>query len=113
MFLIIILNIKKVFFEWEYEGNIRELEGMMERVVIVELFDLILLEKVSNEYINNIVDKDNSDFECSNLDLKILEKKYIYKIYNENNRNIIKICEILKIICFILWCKLKEIEDDV
>ncbi len=44
---------------------------MMERAVIVESFDSILLEKISSEYTNNIVDKDNSDFECSNLDLKL------------------------------------------
>lgn len=82
--LIITPNIKKALLEREYEGNIRELEGMMERAVIVESFDSILLEKVSNEYTNNIVDKDNSDFECSNLDLKTLEKnisiKFITKI---------------------------------
>ncbi|HDX7187756.1 TPA: sigma 54-interacting transcriptional regulator [Clostridioides difficile] len=111
--LIITPNIKKALLEREYEGNIRELEGMMERAVIVELFDSILLEKLSNEYTNNIVDKDNSDFECSNLDLKTLEKKYIYKIYNENNRNTTKTCEILKITRSTLWRKLKEIEDDV
>ncbi|MDL0229270.1 Fis family transcriptional regulator, partial [Clostridioides difficile] len=64
--LIITPNIKKALLEREYEGNIRELEGMMERAVIVESFDSILLEKLSNEYTNNIVDKDNSDFECSN-----------------------------------------------
>ncbi len=56
----------------------------MERAVIVESFDSILLEKDSNEYTNNIVDKNNTDFEYNNLDLKTLEKnisiKFITKI---------------------------------
>jgi DNA-binding NtrC family response regulator len=79
-----------------WHGNIRELKNMIERYVIFETFENF----------------DSQTKECMDIDdvmtLEELERKYILKIYEANDRNKTKTAELLNISRLTLRNKLKE-----
>lgn len=109
-------NVLQYLFEYEYEGNVRELEGMIERAVIlcdndtIRMIDNRIMEEdirdvaVSHEYAN----KKDSFMINNKLSLKELEDEYIkYILYNEGG-NIGRAAEILRIDRSTLWRKVKS-----
>lgn len=99
-------EVKKYFLGREYEGNVRELENIIERNVILSSFDFMK---------NNDAKKENKDIltESTMLDksLKDLECSYIKMIYHKTGMNVNKTCDILKINRTTLWRKLKDINE--
>lgn len=107
-------EIEQLLLQMNYKGNVRELEGIIERCVITNSFDS--LKKLVNRNKENVIKNNNNsikDLIDENLDLRELERRYIEKIYKENKCNTNKTCEILKITRATLWRKLKEINNDV
>nr|WP_312216073.1 sigma 54-interacting transcriptional regulator [Clostridioides sp.] len=108
-----------------FEGNIRELEGMVEKAVILDSFDLILKEyddisymcednrkSMKEESSNDLLLVDNTINSIpDNVDLRTVERMYIEKVYRETGENTTKTCDILKITRSTLWRKLKEISN--
>lgn len=95
-------DIKRALLSYNYEGNIRELEGIIEKSVVIDSFKWLINEsKVDTTNINN-----NSEY----IDLRTYEKRYIKSVYDGTDRNIKRTCDILKIDRSTLWRKLKEID---
>ncbi len=79
-----------------WHGNVRELKNIIERYVIFETFGEVSSQPKECVDIGEI------------MALEELERKYILKIYEMNNRNKTKTAEILKITRLTLRNKLKE-----
>lgn len=95
-------DIKRTLLSYNYEGNIRELEGIIEKSVVIDSFRWLINEsKVDTTNMN-----DSSEY----IDLRTHEKRYIKSVYDGTNRNIKRTCDILKIDRSTLWRKLKEID---
>ena len=99
----------------KYEGNIRELEGLIERCVILSSFDAILAEGDGERRAvqppvqeNGPVCTDVLPPDWDGLDLRSLEQKYIEMVYQRTGGNVQKTCEILGINRTTLWRRLKE-----
>lgn len=91
----------------EYEGNIRELEGIIEKCVIVSSFDTLLEE---SHMVSCEKNEDNAfltDAFSKKTDLKLLNDSYIKYVFEKTGNNIQKTCDILKINRSTLWRKLK------
>lgn len=106
-------DIEKLLVETNYKGNVRELEGIIERCVIMDSFNSLKGLSRNKEKATLEENKANSSLMDEGLDLKALEKIYIEKVYKENMGNTTKTCEVLKITRATLWRKLKEINNNV
>lgn len=93
-------RVKTVLLNYNYEGNARELEGIIEKCVVIGSFNWLIKDNNVNEHTDEF-DK--------GLDLRTLEQKYINKIYIQSGKSAKRACEILKIDRSTLWRKLKEI----
>lgn len=97
-------QVKEYLLDREYEGNVRELENIIERSVILSSFDFIKNDNIVQE------DKDILTESAElNKSLKDLEFSYIKMIYHKTGMNVNKTCDILKINRTTLWRKLKEV----
>jgi two-component system response regulator AtoC len=91
-------KVKKLFRDYSWPGNIRELENLMERLVLLASGDTITIEDIPPEIHVSAVTEMNADITESNgtpreiLKGKTeeLEKTMIMKILDECNRNISK-----------------------
>lgn len=90
-----------------YEGNARELEGLIERCVITASFDGVLEEEGATAPSSALPAVLNGQ---TNLDLKSLERLYIQTVHDGTGENIQKTCEILGINRSTLWRKLKDMQ---
>ena len=90
-----------------YEGNVRELEGLMERSVVLSSFDGLFesLPQLAAEPLPM------TERQFYTEDLQSAELRYIMEVYRQNSENTNKACKILKISRSTLWRKLKECED--
>ncbi|TCO76879.1 sigma 54-interacting transcriptional regulator [Marinisporobacter balticus] len=101
---------------YDYEGNIRELQGMIERAVIIcedtmiKKYDLENNVNYKIKKQEQIVPQDCMLGEIAQdlPSLKDIEKRYISCIYNMNQKSTSKTCEILKIDRTTLWRKMKK-----
>lgn len=98
-------EVKELLLNIDYEGNVRELENIIEKSVILSSFDHLKSyfgEKLSSDV--SVLDAS----ETSELSLKELESSYIMRIYDRTGQNLKKTSEILKIDKSTLWRKLKQ-----
>jgi Response regulator containing CheY-like receiver, AAA-type ATPase, and DNA-binding domains len=86
---------------YEWRGNVRELENAIERAVVVGKSNSIMLEDLP---FYRVPEEDNNE----DKSLSALEKKYIKKILIDNNWNISKCAEILKIDRVTLYNKISK-----
>jgi len=95
-----------------YEGNVRELQGMIERAVITCDENEIEINNIIDSNVISSTDsiENNLSFheECS---LKELENKYIEFIRKKYNNSIKDICNVLEIDRSTLWRKTKKNND--
>lgn len=102
--------IKKALMAGEFEGNIRELENIVERSVIVSSFDQVLneMEELTNQSPRNSMADEVHKYDSipENSTMKQLEEWYILKVFQETEQNVQKTCEILGISRSTLWRKL-------
>lgn len=99
-------EVKNLLLNINYEGNVRELENIIEKAVVLSSFEH--LKNYSNEQQNNDVNIIDTCIE-SEVSLKELENSYILKIYNKTDHNLKKTSEILKIDKSTLWRKMKQL----
>jgi DNA-binding NtrC family response regulator len=88
--------------DYEWKGNVRELENAVERAVVVGKGDTIELKDLP------FLSKDASDSEPGLSTLSDVEKRYIEKILNQNNWNINKCAGILGIERATLYSKISK-----
>lgn len=88
-----------------YEGNVRELEGLIERCVIISSFDSLLAEDRPPSAGGEVPDLTEGR---GDLDLRTVEDLYIQTIYRKTGGNTQKTCEILGINRSTLWRRLKD-----
>jgi DNA-binding NtrC family response regulator len=96
-----------ILMKYDWKGNIRELENVLERAVISSEHDKLGL----NEFKFLQVSESNDENPFNSLDnvgLKEIEKLYIKKILEENNWNKLKVAQILGIDRKTLYKKIKE-----
>lgn len=97
---------------YDYEGNVRELEGMVEKAVILCEGDEINIEDiiVDDENINQAAERYNSHY--FNIDygvsLKKLNDEYIKHVLSKENNNVKRASEILEIDRSTLWRKINK-----
>ena len=93
-----------------YEGNIRELEGLLERCVILASFGSILEEHQSGRPSSASEGIGSACLPAAwdGLDLRALENRYIQHVYQNTGQNVKRTCEILRINRTTLWRKLRE-----
>ena len=99
--------------ERTYEGNIRELENLMERCTILSDFDPILEDEGNVPVpVKEVTESSEPAFlEQSleeNMDLRTLEDAYIRRVYEQTGNNVGRTCEILGINRSTLWRKMKD-----
>ena len=88
-----------------YEGNVRELGGLIERCVILSSFAGLAPGRKAGAASDSTGER---EFLEGENDLRAVENWYIQKIYRKTGGNIKKTCEILKIDRSTLWRKLKD-----
>lgn len=104
-------DVKDYLLNYKYEGNVRELEGLIERSIILSSFEGIFNTDLNYETQENTLDDTLCKFAGNNLDLRTVEKAYIKTIYEKTYKNLKQTCDILKIDRSTLWRKLKEINN--
>jgi DNA-binding NtrC family response regulator len=87
---------------YEWRGNVRELENAVERAVVVGKGDTIGLKDLP------FFPKNTTDSEQGIMTLSELEKKYIEKVLNQNSWNINKCAGILDIERATLYNKINK-----
>ena len=98
--------------DYDYDGNVRELEGIVERAVILCEGDEINIEDimVDDENINQVIEKyNNNNFNINyGVSLNKLSEEYIKYILNKENNNYKRAAEILEIDRSTLWRKINK-----
>jgi PAS domain S-box-containing protein len=105
--------------DYRYEGNVRELEGMIERAVIlcekdtIEIDNFIVNKEISldNETKSikyRIIDKNTSFIIKGDSSLRDVEDEYIKYVLSREKNNITKTAEVLEIDRSTLWRKLNK-----
>lgn len=92
-----------VLMNYEWRGNVRELENAIERAMVVGKSDKIEVNDLPFNLPNNIYDSGSE-----NKSLAAVEKNYINKILNECNWNISKAAQILDIDRATLYNKINK-----
>lgn len=93
----------KFMLEYHWHGNVRELENAIERAVVVCQKDKITLEHLPFRVFNNAKEE-----QLKEKSLEAVEKIHIEKILKENNWNISKSAEDLRIDRVTLYNKIKK-----
>jgi DNA-binding NtrC family response regulator len=88
---------------YDWRGNVRELENAIERAMVVGKSDAILVNDLPFYGSNHIYDSDGND-----KSLSAMEKKYIQRILNEASWNISKAAQILEIDRVTLYNKINK-----
>lgn len=88
---------------YDWRGNVRELENAIERAMVVGKSDSILVGDLPFHGSNNIYEADDDDKSLSSM-----EKKYIKRILNETSWNISKAAQILGIDRVTLYNKINK-----
>jgi PAS domain S-box-containing protein len=107
-------TVRDLLINRNYEGNIRELENLIERCVIQSSFNC-LKDGIEHSLSKRAMDsplggEDLMETAASlNMGLKELEDSYIRMIYSKTGENVTQTCEILKINRTTLWRKLNKI----
>nr|WP_300091735.1 sigma 54-interacting transcriptional regulator [Sedimentibacter sp.] len=96
-------RVKDILTAKKYKGNIRELQGMMERCVILNSFDTVT-EPEENSPADAGKLSSGEDF----TDLHAMTQQYIEKVYLSTNCSTKATCDILKIDRTTLWKRLKK-----
>ena len=103
-------NVQKLFLKYDWPGNIRELENVLERAALVASRDFIDLADLP-EYLQNYfpLKSKKSPFAHHELaSLDEMEKEYITYLLNKTNFNLRKTAQILSISRTTLYHKLKK-----
>ena len=88
---------------YDWHGNVRELENAIERAMVVGKTDSILVEDLPFHVSSN-----NLYFDDDCKSLAAMEKKHINKILNENNWNISRSAQVLEIDRVTLYNKINK-----
>ncbi|HUX93527.1 MAG TPA: sigma-54 dependent transcriptional regulator [Ignavibacteriaceae bacterium] len=88
---------------YDWPGNVRELENAMERAMVIGKVDTIIVDDLPfHVSANNFSNDENGK------SLSAMEKKYIFKILNENNWNISRSASVLEIDRVTLYNKINK-----
>lgn len=97
----------------EYRGNVRELQGMIERAVILAESSVISKKEldIQRSGDTNVLSQKNNAFPLSiyNQSLKEIENDYIKNVWIQQNKSVSETCRILKINRSTLWRRLKQL----
>ena len=101
-------EVKQILKAYSWPGNVRELENIIERAVILEDFDTVTLEDISEEILKeknqgSILER-NTDYPT----LHTLEKRYILDVLTNNNWKRNAASEVLGIDTSTLYRKIRK-----
>lgn len=105
-------NVMEYLSHHDFEGNARELKGMIERAVIlcddrtIRLAEIDQREEADSAEPVQWKDSGGTAEEC--LSLEEMTNQYILRVYEQNGRSTSKTCAVLKIDRSTLWRKLKK-----
>ncbi len=88
---------------YNWPGNVRELENAIERAMVVGKFSSITVDDLPFH-----VSRNNFELAGDEKSLSSVERKYIFRILNENNWNISKTAQILEIDRVTLYNKISK-----
>jgi DNA-binding NtrC family response regulator len=103
-------NVQKLFLKYDWPGNIRELENVLERAVLVTSRDFIDLPDLP-EYLQNYLPLESGIIPLTRnklASLDELEKEYIIYLLKKTNNNLRQTARILNISRTTLYHKIKK-----
>ena len=95
---------------YEWKGEIRELENIMERAVIFCKNDFITIKDLPQAFNSKTGSTDFSKMGSLEESVRKFERDYIYKALENNNFDKEKTAELLKVGLSTLYRKLKELD---
>ena len=95
---------------YEWKGEIRELENILERAVIFSKIDFISLEDLPQVFNSKTGTTDFSKMGSLEESVRKFERDYIYKALENNNFDKEKTADLLKVGLSTLYRKLKELD---
>lgn len=97
----------QIFINYNWEGNLRELENMIERLVLLnENEDLITLKDIPSSFRTEIEEQDNFYYDELNKALQFYEKQHIINILKKTNGSRAEAAKLLKIDVSTLYRKM-------
>ncbi len=103
-------EVLSIFMSYDFPGNVRELEHIIERAVILADGDTIELKHLPGRF--HRADAAPSDAIKKFMTLVEMEKKYILEVLEATGGNKSKTTELLGISRTALWRKLKQFKED-
>lgn len=103
-------EVLSIFMSYDFPGNVRELEHIIERAVILADGDAIELKHLPGRF--HRADAAPSDAIKKFMPLVEMEKKYILEVLEATGGNKSKATELLGISRTALWRKLKQFKED-
>lgn len=102
-------SVEALLMSQNFDGNVRELEGLIEKCVILSSFDsLFFKENQEADILAANIETNYWKDGILDLSLADMERNYIRDVFNQNNQNVKKTCSVLGIGRTTLWRKIKE-----
>ncbi len=104
-------HVMQLLMSYEWKGNIRELQNIIERAVIFAEDDVIKVPDIG--FLGSTAMVSSDGYESLQAAVKIYEREHIYRVLNKNNWNKVEAAKVLKVGLSSLYRKIDELDVKV
>jgi transcriptional regulator with PAS, ATPase and Fis domain len=101
-------HVMQLLMSYEWKGNIRELQNIIERAIIFAEDDVIKVPDIG--FLGSTAMVSSEGYESLQAAVKIYEREHIYRVLNKHNWNKVEAAKALKVGLSSLYRKIDELE---